>query len=139
MACGTEADQQGGKKQPLEVPVALDGDTATTLDSSKFTTVQWIDSTIDIGKIAPNSSVNVEFRFRNTGTQPLYVQNVSAACGCTVPEMQTAPVMPGKESVIKAVFNSSGQSPNVQKGLTVTMNTKGTQYHRLSFSGTIQQ
>ena len=37
------------------------------LDSTKFTTIQWIDSTRDYGKIKEGQMLDVSFRFKNTG------------------------------------------------------------------------
>jgi hypothetical protein len=43
---------------------------ADPIDSSKFTTVQWLDTLVDIGKVKEGEMVNVVFRFKNTGDQP---------------------------------------------------------------------
>jgi hypothetical protein len=105
-------------------------------DSTKFTTVQWMDSLVDFGSVAEGQKVNVKFRFKNTGTKPLIVASVVATCGCTVPEYTQEPVMPGGEGYVKAVFNSSGQPPTVHKTIHVAMNTKEQSYP-LSFIGEV--
>ena len=56
-------------------------------DSANFTTIQWLDSTyLDLGKVKEGQVVEVSFRFKNSGTKNLVIANVSASCGCTVPE-----------------------------------------------------
>ena len=68
-------------------------------------------------------NLNVSFRFKNTGSKPLVISNVTASCGCTVPEVPKKPYAPGKTGVIKASFNSAGK-PNMQsKQVTVYANT----------------
>src|SRR5688500_6358953 len=68
---------------------------ADPVDSTSFTTVQWLDSLVDIGTIKRGEQKSITFRFKNTGDKPLIVQNVLAGCGCTVPERTEEPVMPG--------------------------------------------
>ncbi len=110
---------------------------ADPIDSTKFTTVEWLDSLKDFGSVKAGEKVDIRFRFRNTGDKPLIVQSVHAGCGCTVPEYTQEPVMPGKEGFIKAVFNSANQPPTVHKTISVVMNTKGSQSHTVAFIGEV--
>lgn len=107
------------------------------IDSSKFTTVQWLDSLQDFGKVKNGEKVNVSFRFKNTGQFPLIVESATPGCGCTIPEMPKESIMPGKEGVIKAVFNSLNQAPTVHKTIVVGMNTRPSTRHEISFIGEV--
>ena len=107
------------------------------IDSSKFTTVQWIDSLKDFGTVKDGEKVNISFRFKNTGEFPLIVQSVAPSCGCTVPEYTDAPVLPGKEGFVKAVFNSANQHATVHKTINVAMNTKPDTQHTIAFIGEV--
>jgi hypothetical protein len=79
-------------------------------DSANFTTIQWLDSTfMDLGKVKEGRVVEVSYRFKNTGDHNLIITDVSAQCGCTVPEKPEEPIAPGKEGVIKAKFDSKGR------------------------------
>jgi hypothetical protein len=79
-------------------------------DSANFTTIQWIDSTSkDLGKVKEGQIVEVSYRFKNTGSKNLIITDVSASCGCTVPEKPEEPIAPGNEGVIKAKFDSKGR------------------------------
>lgn len=102
-------------------------------DPSKFTSIQWIDSVKDFGKIQEGQKLEVSFRFRNTGDKPLVIAHVQPSCGCTVAEESNEAVAPGAEGQIKATFNSEGKVGTNHKTLTVTANTKGTQNHSLQF------
>src|SRR5689334_19028940 len=82
-------------------------------DSSNYTTLQWLDSTTqDLGKIKEGSVVEITWKFKNTGNKPLIISNATGTCGCTIADKPKEPIAPGKDGVIKARFNSQGQSPN---------------------------
>lgn len=93
-------------------------------DSSNYTSIQWLDSTfLDLGKAKEGQVVEVSFRFKNTGTKNLVIADVSAGCGCTIPEKPQEPFAPGQEGVIKAKFNSEGRAGVNTKEIYVAANT----------------
>ncbi|NII26739.1 DUF1573 domain-containing protein [Pseudoflavitalea sp. X16] len=98
------------------------------------TTIQWIDSAKDMGKVLDGQVVDIVFRFKNTGAKQLVIKNVGASCGCTVAERPEAPIAPGKEGEIKATFNSKGRLGTNKKTLTVYANTGGDETHKLYFT-----
>jgi len=106
---------------------------SSMIDSSQFTTIQWLDSSKDFGKIGEGQKLEVAFRFKNTGDKPLVIQRVQPSCGCTVAEQSTEPVAPGAEGQIRATFNSEGRTGINHKTLSVYANTKGKQDHSLQF------
>ncbi len=94
-------------------------------DSSNYTTMEWLDSTYsDLGKVKEGQVVEVAFRFKNTGTKNLVITDVTAGCGCTIPEKPNEPYSPGQEGVIKAKFNSEDRVGVNTKEIYVTANTK---------------
>src|SRR5687767_3922730 len=103
-------------------------------DSANATAIQWLDSTsLDMGKVKQGAVVEVSFRFKNSGSKPLVITNVSASCGCTVPEKPEKPYEPGEEGGIKAKFDSKGQQKGEhRKHVTVIANTSPGQ-HDLNF------
>ncbi|MBK6936046.1 MAG: DUF1573 domain-containing protein [Chitinophagaceae bacterium] len=112
---------------------------AQTGDTANSTTISWIDSTtMDLGKLKKDQQVEVTYRFKNTGDKNLVIENVSAGCGCTIPEKPEKPYAPGEEGVIKARFNGSG-SGHISKTVTVVANTKPYRDHVLTFTGDIQE
>ena len=80
----------------------------------------------DFGKIQQGESVQHEFKFKNTGKSPLIISTATATCGCTVPEPPKEPILPGKEGVIKVIFNSTGKEGMQDKIVTVTSNANPT-------------
>lgn len=89
-----------------------------------LTTVQWLDSSQNFGKVTDGEKVVITFHFKNTGTKPLVISNVQASCGCTVPSKPEEPIAPGAEGKITAEFNSEGRVGKASKNITVTANTK---------------
>jgi hypothetical protein len=102
-------------------------------DTARYTTIEWLDSSRDYGRIPEGQKLDVTFRFRNTGTTPLVIGQVRPSCGCTVAEQPREPIAPGSEGRIKAMFNSEGRTGINHKTLFVNANTKGKQDFSLQF------
>lgn len=103
-------------------------------DTASFTSITWLDSTyLDLGKVKEGKMVEVAFRFKNSGDKPLVISNVSASCGCTVPEKPEQAFAPGEEGSIKAKFDSQGRKGENLKHVTVIANTNPTSSHNLDF------
>ncbi len=104
-------------------------------DSANFTTMEWLDSqNQNIGRIKEGQTAEITWHFKNTGTKPLVIQNVAPGCGCTVADKPEEPIMPGKEALIKAKFDSRGQSEGEHtKSVVVYANTKDNPMHQLLF------
>ncbi len=108
-------------------------------DSANFTTIQWIDSVDkDLGKLKKGQSVEITYRFKNTGNKNLIIENVTAQCGCTIVERPDQAFAPGEEGLIKAKYNGSG-SGVILKKIDVVANTKPAKEHSLSFTGEINE
>lgn len=75
---------------------------------------------IDFGKIKEGGGpVSGTFKFKNTGTKPIVIYNITSSCGCTTPEWRKEPILPGKEGTIKVTYlNDQGPYP-FDKKLTV--------------------
>jgi hypothetical protein len=108
-------------------------------DTSKYTTIQWLDSSKDYGKITEGQKLDVAFRFKNTGDKPLVIRSVRPSCGCTETNDIKEPIAPGAEGVITASFNSQGRTGTNNKEITVDANTKGTTKHMLHFTVEVEK
>jgi Protein of unknown function (DUF1573) len=108
-------------------------------DTANYTTIQWIDSTTrNLGNLKKDETVEVTFRFKNSGDKTLIIESVTASCGCTIPEKPEQPIAPGEEGVIKAKYNGSG-SGTISKNVTVIANTKPSIQHTLIFTGNVEE
>lgn len=96
---------------------------ASQTDTTKLTKIEWLDGTKkDFGNIKEGEILNVSFHFKNVGDKPLVIAQVTAGCGCTIPEQPTKPYAPGESGEIKATFNSSGKTGSQSKPVYVTAN-----------------
>lgn len=78
----------------------------------------------DFGKIKEDGgTVEYEFNFTNTGSEPLVITNVRATCGCTSPTWTQKPVLPGQKGFVKAVFDPRNRPGNFNKSIIVSTNT----------------
>ncbi|MFM7216532.1 MAG: DUF1573 domain-containing protein, partial [Bacteroidota bacterium] len=50
----------------------------------------------DYGTIKQGADGNCEFKFKNTGKEPLIITNARGSCGCTVPTYPKEPIMKGQ-------------------------------------------
>ena len=81
--------------------------------------------TYDFGQVTDGEIVEVDYTFKNIGESNLIIYDASASCGCTVPEYpKDKEIKPGESGVIKARFDSSGQTGKQVKSITLTTNTK---------------
>ena len=102
-------------------------------DTSQLTTIQWMETHKNFGKITEGQKVEVAFHFKNTGNKPLVVEKVQPSCGCTVAETPKEPIAPGKEGVIKGAFDSNGRVGMQHKSIYVETNTKEAKNQELVF------
>jgi len=129
----------GCKNNDSKLPATAGHPYVTPPDTSQFTTIQWLDSAKNFGKIEEGQKLDVAFRFRNTGDKPLVIARVQPSCGCTVAEQSTEPIAPGSEGQIKASFNSQGRTGVNHKTLFVYANTKGSQEHAVHFQVEVEK
>lgn len=80
------------------------------------------ESSFDFGEVPEGPQVTHEFKFTNTGKEPLILSNVRASCGCTTPSWPKEPILPGKESTIVVTYNTQGRPGVFTKTITITSN-----------------
>jgi hypothetical protein len=131
----TVACKTNDKKSASTATLTEDEKTRISLDSANFTSIEWLDSTnANLGKVKEGAIVEVAYRFKNSGTKTLVVEDVTAGCGCTVPEKPEKPIAPGEEGVIRAKFDSKGRVGTNNKYVTVTANTTPSKQQVLQFT-----
>lgn len=90
---------------------------------SKAPVIQFDKTTHDYGNIMQGDDGECEFKFKNTGKEPLILTNVYSSCGCTVPVWPKEPIMGGKTEVIKVKYNTS-RLGTINKRVTVISNAE---------------
>jgi hypothetical protein len=89
----------------------------------------------DYGTVMQGADATCEFKFTNTGKEPLILSKPVSSCGCTVPTWPQEPVLPGKSDVIKVTYATHNVGP-INKTVTVSSNAK-TARVVLSIKGTV--
>lgn len=78
----------------------------------------------DFGTIEYAGNGTYEFKFKNTGKEPLIISDAKGSCGCTVPTYpKNVPIKPGENQVIKVTYDTK-RAGNFNKTVTVTSNAK---------------
>lgn len=91
------------------------------------TTIQFEETVFDFGTIKQGDSKEHVFKFKNTGNEPLVIEDAKGSCGCTVPQYPKEAIAPGATGEIQVKFNSAGKSNQQQKTVTLTANTEPVQ------------
>jgi hypothetical protein len=82
--------------------------------------------------------LSATFIVKNSGDQPLKLENVRPGCGCTVVKFDSI-IMPGKSSKINAEVNIKGyRAGSISKSITVTSNAANEKEVRLTIAATIR-
>lgn len=108
-----------------------------TAPQHPMTNVQWTHTVHDYGQINNRDTVSHRFTFKNTGAQPLYVEDVKPACGCTKGAYSKDPIPPGGEGFVELKFSPVGKVGIQNKSATVVMNTEP-KTHQLTFQADIK-
>lgn len=77
---------------------------------------------VDYGTIEQGADGVREFKFTNTGKEPLIISNARGSCGCTVPTWPKEPIKPGESSVIKVKYDTKRLGV-INKSVTITSNS----------------
>ena len=78
----------------------------------------------DFGTIENGGNGTYEFKFKNTGKEPLIISEAHGSCGCTVPTYpKNTPIKPGEGQVIKVTYDTK-RTGNFTKTVTITSNAK---------------
>lgn len=97
--------------------------TANQQDPQQTTnTIKFEDISHNFGNVIEGEIAKYEFKFTNTGAEPLVLTNVQASCGCTTPKWPREPLAPGQSAVISAEYNSNGRPGSFTKNIFVKSN-----------------
>lgn len=68
-------------------------------------------------------SVSYSFTFTNTGKSPLIISNIKTPYGCSVSDLNAAPVMPNKKGSINIKYEFDGKPGIFKKQIRITSNS----------------
>ena len=90
----------------------------------------------DYGTMKQGADGGCEFKFKNTGKEPLVISNAKGSCGCTVPTWPKEPIMKGQTGVIKVHYDTKRPGA-FTKTVTIDSNAK-TASKTLTIKGTVE-
>lgn len=77
----------------------------------------------DFGTLQKGDECSYDYKFKNTGKEPLILANCQASCGCTAPTCPKEPILPGASGTIKVKYDSNRVGV-FTKTVTITSNAK---------------
>ena len=87
--------------------------------------IEFESKVIDYGTIAHNSDGSREFKFTNTGDDPLIIKSAKGSCGCTVPSFKkedgSSEWAPGESGEIKVKY-ATNRIGKFTKTITLSTN-----------------
>ena len=101
------------------------------------TTVEFANEAYNYGVVTQGEKVTHQFKFKNTGSEPLVLTRVKPSCGCTTPSYSKDPVAPGEEGYIDVTFDTQAKKGMQNKTVTVTGNFEGSINRILRISGEV--
>jgi hypothetical protein len=89
----------------------------------------------DLGKVTDDEAVRVVFTFTNTSDKTVKIMNMTASCGCTVPQRPTKDIYePGEKGEVVASFNPQGRRGRETKHVFVDTDYEKSPRAELVFS-----
>jgi hypothetical protein len=96
-------------------------------DGTKFT----------LGTIYRGQVIDRKLTIRNTGSDTLVIDNVSASCGCTGAMVSSPRLAPGESGTLSITFNSKNFTGEVHKTVTVHSNSSRNRAEVIEFSAKV--
>jgi len=90
----------------------------------------------DFGTMDQGGNGEIEFKFSNSGTEPLVLSKVNGCCGVTVVDWTKSPVNPGESGNVKLKYNTSRVGV-INKTVTVSSNAANNPTVALRLKGNI--
>src|SRR5580704_13280170 len=90
---------------------------------SAFGQLAWVTTEQTFNSKPQDKEVVAKYKFTNSGTKPVKIQNVRTSCGCTTAALSKTDYAPGESGEIEAKFTFSGRTGRQEKAITVTTST----------------
>jgi hypothetical protein len=92
----------------------------------------------DFGTIIEGEKVVCYFDYRNSGGSALVINSVETSCGCTTPDWNNEPLLPGGNDRLKVIFDATGRSGSQRKVVTVRSNAENSEV-RLTLTAQVNE
>lgn len=118
------------KKAMLSIGIAMCSifsvsaqETAAPATPTSMAEIKFEKEVHDYGTVKQGANGVCEFKFKNTGKEPLIISSARGSCGCTVPEWPKEPIKPGESATIKVSYDTKRIGP-INKSVTITSNAR---------------
>jgi len=108
---------------PITQPTTTPTPAPKLSETRAKTNLQFAEVAHNFGTIQQDTKNTKIFKFTNTGTEPLIIENATGSCGCTVPKFPKEPIKPGETGEIEVVYSPGKQQGAQTKTITITANT----------------
>lgn len=108
---------------------SVDGPFIAVVDTVNLSEVTIDDLSDDFGRI--------QISVRNTGTKPLILNKVFGCCGTNIKEWPKAPILPGKEGVIKVEFRTEIRPQRISRTVTIESNAVNRKIAKVAILGVV--
>lgn len=99
--------------------------------------VKWLETSHDFGAFDEDfGPVSCDFKFVNTGNEPVSILSARASCGCTSPKYTREAVAPGDTAVISVTYDPAGRPGRFSKYVGVEL-SGGVPKIKLTVEGTV--
>jgi hypothetical protein len=91
--------------------------------SQSTASIEWKETSIDMGDIPLKKAAKIEFTFKNPGMIPVIIREVKPSCGCTIADFPKQPILSGSEGKITVTYDAD-VSGYFSKTISVYSNTE---------------
>ncbi len=93
-------------------------------NSNLTTSIFWVDSIKNLGKVKMGDTIAFSFKFKNKGDNLLIINNIESSCSCTSIDMANKIIPKNDSGTINAVFDTRKSITGfVRKSIEITSNT----------------
>jgi hypothetical protein len=107
------------------------------MDKPSLAEIKFDKDVHDYGNIKQGANGSYEFKFTNTGKEPLIIRNAEGSCGCTVPDWPKAPIKPGETATVKVTYDTNRIGP-INKTVRIFSNAKNEPEKTLTITGNVE-
>lgn len=95
-----------------------------TAQDMPVTTAELFEYSHDFGEVKEGDKVNCVVKIKNTGVNPLIIQNVRPSKGYITPDWAKEEILPGQEGFIQVEVDTKGKSGNIKGSVTIISNNQ---------------
>ncbi len=95
-------------------------------------------SSLDFGKLRPNTASVRQIQFYNTGKKELDIKSLQGNCTCITASIEKESIKPGESASITISLNPQDRKGSLQKALTIYSNDPQNPVQRITFSGYVE-